>query len=140
MLVKNKCLPIFGHVLLCKMPKFLTKNQYSLPKYHKTPECHHKTKMKVGLKSWDPNKNNKVIKNYPKNIFWGCLGAPKTPYFAILGIFGGPQTPPKNIFRIIFYGLIIFFDISAFQCNFPFCFMMTLRSFKILGRENWFFG
>ena len=67
----------------------------------------------------------------------GVWGTPK--YGKIRG-FGGPQTPPKNNFWVIFYHPIILFGLSAFRGRFIFHFHMILRYFMILLGKTRFFG
>ena len=70
----------------------------------------------------------------------GYFGAPKTPKNGKIGGFGGPETPPQNIFWVIFYHLLILFGLSAFQDCFTFYFTMILRDFMIIFKIFRFFG
>ena len=70
----------------------------------------------------------------------GFLGAPKTPQNAKIRGFGGPQTPPQNIFGLFFYHLIILYVLSAFQGCFTNHFHKFLRDFMIIFFKNGFLG
>ena len=115
-----------------KKMNFFFKNRKMLKIFSK---LNHKTP----LESWELIKNYEPLKNCDFLNLGGVRGSPKTPYFAILGGFGGTLTPPKSKKSQFFNSSQFFIDSQLSSGLLWFNFEKILSILRFFDFFCWFF-